>query len=125
MTYNILKNIGINFDKLFVNCLLQNERILFIEPFVNDIEAIFVLYQILHINSKINENNTIENFIYKQLLYTIIKQKCDQFLTSNNINLEFHLEFYNSVCNYIDTNFISLYNAFESQVNKNGDSLMF
>ena len=125
MSYSILKNIGINFDKLFVNCSQQNDRMLFIQPSESNIDAIFILYQILHIVSKINENNTIENFIYKQLLFTIIKQKCNDFLISNNINLEYHLEFYNSVCNYIDINFISLCNAFNSQINKNGDALMF
>ena len=123
MSYTTLKNIGINFDKILVNCSIQGDRILFIPS--TDIDAIFILYQILHIVSKINENNTIENFIYKQLLFTIIKQKCNDFLISNNINLEYHLEFYNTLCSYIETNFISLCNEFNSQVNKNGDALMF
>lgn len=125
MAYNTLKNIGINFDKLFVNCQQQNDRMLFIQPSESNIDSIFILYQILHIISKASENNTIENFIYKQILFSIIKQKCNEFLISNNINLEYHLEFYNTVCAYIETNFINLCNTFNSQVNKNGDTLMF
>ena len=125
MSFNTLKNIGINFDKLFVNCSQQNNCILFIQPSESNIDSIFILYQILYIISKASENNTIENFIYKQILFSIIKQKCNEFLISNNINLEYHLEFYNAVCAYIETNFINLCNTFNSQVNKNGDTLMF
>lgn len=114
MTYDILKNITINFQKLFINCSFQIDHILFIKPFETDIEATIVLYQILHIIGKQEEKNNMENFIYKELLNRIIVKKCTEYLDLNNIPItdafgnKSHLIFYNSITNYIQNNYIEL-----------------
>ena len=100
-TLYILNNINLNFNKLLVSC---NDGYTFTPPTFqtsSDIDALIVLYQILHITHQAKHNNNISNTLLNSTLYHIINIKCQEFTdTKQWKNLD---NFINSFVNYVNS----------------------
>ena len=107
-TVHILNNINLNFNKLLASCKDGNT---FTPPafeISSDIDALIVLYQILHIIFQTRSNNTISNTILHSTLYQIINIKCKEFTNNTPWN----------------SNFESFINSFEKYINSMIDNIM-
>lgn len=106
---NILNNISTNFSKLFKECQDGNT---FLPPVFNatsDIDALIVLYQVLHILCNRKTHPTPENLILYQTLVQIVNIKCKEYVEQKwNKNLDGFISTFETYINGMVDNIINI-----------------